>query len=67
MSGSDRLLRRPTLRWQGELPHHRRPHVAGAEFVKAFGYVKKAAALANRDLGVLDRESPTRSPAPATG
>ena len=23
-------------------------------FVKAFGYVKKAAALANRDLGVLD-------------
>ena len=24
-------------------------------FVKAFGYVKKAAALANRDLGVLDR------------
>jgi aspartate ammonia-lyase len=24
------------------------------EFVKAFGYVKKAAALANRDLGVLD-------------
>src|SRR5258706_3290258 len=25
-------------------------------FVKAFGYVKKAAAMANRDLGVLDRE-----------
>ena len=25
------------------------------EFVRAFGYVKKAAALANRDLGVLDR------------
>jgi len=25
-------------------------------FVKAFGYVKKAAALANRDLGVLDPE-----------
>ena len=25
-------------------------------FVKAFGYVKKAAALANRDLGVLDRD-----------
>ena len=25
-------------------------------FVKAFGYVKKAAALANRDLGVLDRK-----------
>src|SRR5215813_13497854 len=24
------------------------------EFVKAFGYVKKAAAMANRDLGVLD-------------
>jgi aspartate ammonia-lyase len=23
-------------------------------FVKAFGYVKKAAAMANRDLGVLD-------------
>ena len=26
------------------------------EFVKAFGYVKKAAALANRDLGVLDKK-----------
>src|SRR5262252_2082586 len=25
-------------------------------FIKAFGYVKKAAALANRDLGVLDRK-----------
>ena len=25
-------------------------------FVKALGYVKKAAALANRDLGVLDRK-----------
>jgi aspartate ammonia-lyase len=25
-------------------------------FVKAFGYVKKAAALANRDLGVLDKK-----------
>jgi aspartate ammonia-lyase len=25
-------------------------------FVKAFGYVKKAAALANRDLGVVDRQ-----------
>ena len=25
------------------------------DFVKAFGYVKKAAALANRDLGVLDK------------
>jgi aspartate ammonia-lyase len=25
-------------------------------FVKAFGYVKKAAALANRDLGVVDRK-----------
>jgi aspartate ammonia-lyase len=25
------------------------------EFVRAFGYVKKAAAMANRDLGVLDR------------
>jgi aspartate ammonia-lyase len=24
------------------------------EFVRAFGYVKKAAALANRDLGVLE-------------
>src|SRR5262245_66451557 len=24
------------------------------QFVKAFGYVKKAAAMANRDLGVLD-------------
>ena len=24
-------------------------------FVKSFGYVKKAAAMANRDLGVLDR------------
>src|SRR6188508_946309 len=26
------------------------------DFVKAFGYVKKAAALANRDLGVVDRK-----------
>jgi aspartate ammonia-lyase len=26
------------------------------EFVRAFGYVKKAAALANRDLGVLDEK-----------
>jgi aspartate ammonia-lyase len=25
-------------------------------FIKAFGYVKKAAAMANRDLGVLDRK-----------
>jgi aspartate ammonia-lyase len=25
-------------------------------FIKAFGYVKKAAAMANRDLGVLDKE-----------
>ena len=25
-------------------------------FVKAFGYVKKAAALANRELGVLDAQ-----------
>ena len=25
-------------------------------FVKAFGYVKKAAAMANRDLGVLDKK-----------
>ena len=29
-------------------------------FVKAFGYVKKAAALANRDLGVLDAEDRQR-------
>ena len=29
-------------------------------FVKAFGYVKKAAALANRDLGVLDAEGRRR-------
>jgi aspartate ammonia-lyase len=33
------------------MPVSREPH-----FVKAFGYVKKAAALANRDLGVLDRK-----------
>src|SRR5262245_12958813 len=31
------------------MPVSREPY-----FVKAFGYVKKAAALANRDLGVLD-------------
>ena len=31
-------------------------------FVKAFGYVKKAAALANRDLGVLDAASPMPLP-----
>jgi aspartate ammonia-lyase len=31
------------------MPVSREPH-----FVKAFGYVKKAAAMANRDLGVLD-------------
>ena len=31
------------------MPISREPH-----FVKAFGYVKKAAAMANRDLGVLD-------------
>src|SRR5512144_3322836 len=30
------------------------PMSAEPFFVKAFGYVKKAAALANRDLGVLD-------------
>ena len=30
------------------------PMCASRYFVKAFGYVKKAAALANRDLGVLD-------------
>ena len=30
------------------------PMSAEPYFVKAFGYVKKAAALANRDLGVLD-------------
>ncbi len=30
------------------------PMSAEPNFVKAFGYVKKAAALANRDLGVLD-------------
>ena len=33
------------------IPMSREPY-----FVKAFGYVKKAAALANRDLGVLDRK-----------
>jgi aspartate ammonia-lyase len=32
------------------IPMSREPY-----FVKAFGYVKKAAAMANRDLGVLDR------------
>ena len=31
------------------MPISREPY-----FVKAFGYVKKAAAMANRDLGVLD-------------
>jgi aspartate ammonia-lyase len=31
------------------IPMSREPY-----FVKAFGYVKKAAAMANRDLGVLD-------------
>jgi len=30
------------------------PMSAEPDFVRAFGYVKKAAALANRDLGVLD-------------
>jgi aspartate ammonia-lyase len=29
------------------------------DFVRAFGYVKKAAAMANRDLGVLDRNIAT--------
>ena len=43
------------------------PMAAEPYFVKAFGYVKKAAALANRDLGVLDARSPTPSSAPATG
>src|SRR5262247_35310 len=33
------------------MPISREPY-----FVKAFGYVKKAAAMANRDLGVLDRK-----------
>ncbi len=33
------------------MPMSREPY-----FVKAFGYVKKAAAMANRDLGVLDRK-----------
>ena len=33
------------------MPMSREPY-----FVKAFGYVKKAAAMANRDLGVLDRQ-----------
>src|SRR5215813_204580 len=33
------------------MPVSREPY-----FVKAFGYVKKAAAMANRDLGVLDRK-----------
>ena len=32
------------------------PMSAEPYFVKAFGYVKKAAAMANRDLGVLDRK-----------
>jgi len=31
------------------------PMSAEPNFVKAFGYVKKAAAMANRDLGVLER------------
>jgi aspartate ammonia-lyase len=31
------------------------PMSAEPDFVRAFGYVKKAAALANRELGVLDR------------
>jgi aspartate ammonia-lyase len=33
------------------MPMSREPY-----FVKAFGYVKKAAAMANRDLGVIDRK-----------
>jgi len=33
------------------MPMSREPY-----FVKAFGYVKKAAAMANRDLGVLDKK-----------
>jgi aspartate ammonia-lyase len=32
------------------------PMSAEPYFVKAFGYVKKAAAMANRDLGTLDRD-----------
>jgi aspartate ammonia-lyase len=32
------------------------PMSAEPQFVRAFGYVKKAAAMANRDLGVLDRK-----------
>ena len=43
-----------------EAPYHGHPDVMEPNFVKAFGYVKKAAAAPNRDLGVLD-ESPTRS------
>ena len=44
------------------MPISREPY-----FVKAFGYVKKAAAMANRDLGVLTPRSPMRSFARATG
>jgi aspartate ammonia-lyase len=32
------------------------PMSAEPQFVRAFGYVKKAAAMANRDLGVLDKK-----------
>ena len=44
------------------MPMSREPN-----FVKAFGYVKKAAAMANRDLGVLDPKIADAIARPATG
>ena len=43
-----------TLRGKENFHITGRPMSAEPYFVKAFGYVKKAAALANRDLGVLE-------------
>src|SRR5258708_7477104 len=48
--GVQRLRGRENFHITG-MPISREPY-----FVKAFGYVKKAAAMANRDLGVLDRK-----------
>jgi aspartate ammonia-lyase len=44
----------PTLRGKENFHFTSVPMSAEPFFVKAFGYVKKAAALANRDLGVLE-------------
>jgi hypothetical protein len=66
-TAGQRVLRRADLRGKENFHITGIPMSAEPYFVKAFGYVKKAAALANRDLGVLDAGWPTRSSAPVTG